>query len=185
MKKLLSMMMMLAIMVTALGFTACSDDDDSGGSIGNPVKSKITVTYDGKDYVYDEAYFYTYDLATSYEVGQGTATFVLQMYLNLWIELYFEFPYTGTKEDLRASDITDNFNSQEIDIRSWYIMSQFHWSCSYQSGKVTAKKIDDETFVITFKDYNIFIKGQNGKTHEMILNGSLWYHHVDDNYTIK
>ena len=40
MKKLHSMMMMLAIMVTALGFAACSDDDDDKGKVEASIVGK-------------------------------------------------------------------------------------------------------------------------------------------------
>ena len=49
MKKLHSMMMMLAIMVTALGFAACSDDDDDNNGKGKS-GDYIEITLNGKTY---------------------------------------------------------------------------------------------------------------------------------------
>ena len=78
MKKLHSILMMLAIMVTALGFTACSDDDDDKGK----VEASIVGKWELIDYnidpieVEEQGYIITFYLGTVVEFTYNGKFFI-------------------------------------------------------------------------------------------------------------
>ena len=100
MKKLHSILMMLAITVAALGFTACSDDDDNDDK--GKVEASIVGEWELIDYNIDpievegQGYTFPYDLGTVIEFTSNGKYFVDDGEIGSW---EIDGNYLHTKAD--------------------------------------------------------------------------------------
>ena len=155
MKKLYSTIMMLAMLVAALGVTACGGDDeevDGGDSFG----TIFSITIDGNKHEYDQAYLDHWDLLGSWE---GTA---LLIGTDVG-DFRFKFP-SGTT----FSSFTTGYNSFEDDAVKITIGVTSR-PCTYVSGSATVISNDGKNMKVRFNNY----KFTWNTSREIIFDGTL------------
>ena len=155
MKKLYSTIMMLAMLVTALGVTACGGDDEDvdGGSSG----TIFSITIDGNKHEYDQAYLDHWDLLGSWE---GTA---LLIGTNIG-DFRFKFP-SGTT----FSSFSTGYSSFEDDAEKITIGVASSRPCNYVSGSATVISNDGKNMKVRFNNY----KFTWNTSREIIFDGTL------------
>ena len=147
MKKIYSTLTMLAMMVAALSFTACGDDDDeidNGGGNG-----KKTLKIDGESFYCGNS--------SSVEQTKGSG-----MYINVYAVSNKEFQMSGHKlvmhiSPSRVSQLTvgEEYDGDMISVRDFVRLTEIHFN-SYEweviSGSFVIKSITDMEMTIQFKE---------------------------------
>ena len=137
MKQVYSTVLMLAIMVAALGFTACSSssDDDEGG---NPSKGQKTLIVDGES-------FYATNCTAHQTKGNG-------LYLSIIAATDPDFPVKGHDLSIRISSLSkvselkegDVFDIHKFSVREFRRLNEISVN-SYDwrelEGNITIKRI--------------------------------------------
>lgn len=154
MKKYYSTIMMFAIMVAALSFTACDgdDDEDNGGSS----KRKKTLTIDGEAYYCDECS----------TVSQGS---------HLWLTInaiggvkdgyFLKKELTVVLRPSRVSELSvgEMFDYNAISIygfRNWNEIVINHYNWDAISGRIAIREITETT--LTIQIIKLVIKSRRG-----------------------
>ena len=178
MKKLYSTIMMLAMMVAALSFTACggsnSDDEfDGGGSSSSPGSNKATISYAGKDYKISSPYMemYVYEENTN---GKKYFYFWLGNTLQMFI-------YVNQKPTV-GSDL--NSYSPKISISDMYKSMGYYdlSSIAYKSGTAKVINVDNNSITVSFEKYTYSFKTESNtqpnaqeKNHDLIFDGKVCF----------
>lgn len=147
MKKIYSTLTMLAMMVAALSFTACGDDDDEIDNGGG--KGKKTLKIDG------ESFYCGSSSCVEQTKGNG-------MYINVYAVTNMEFPISGHKlvmhiSPSRVSQLTvgEEYDGDMISVRDFVRLTEIHFN-SYEweviSGSFVIKSITDMEMTIQFKE---------------------------------
>ena len=134
------------MMVAALSFTACGDDDEEGDGGINDVVFSITI--DGITTEYSRWLMEGAELWSTWSSHNG------QNYLRIGTasligDLYLVYPY-GIDPATYFSVGYSDFEKDAIDIK--LVMSSSH-SCDYVSGSAKVSKNDGEHLVVEFSNY--------------------------------
>ncbi|MCH5311688.1 MAG: hypothetical protein J1E57_07025 [Prevotella sp.] len=166
MKKIYSTLMMLAMMVAALGFTACSSDDDGDAEGGND-DIALTITVDGQKHEFSREIVEGMDGFATWESHNG------KNYLRIgtWsmpADLQFYYPY-GIVPATFFSVGYDNFENDATDIKLVSAASNY---CDYVSGSATVIKNDGKRMVVKFSNYKFT---WNNGTRSIMYDGALTF----------
>ena len=155
MKKLYSTIMMLAMMVAALSFTACGGDDDDGDNNGNSGHGGMTLIVDGDS-------FYARQCNVEQTRGRG-------MYLN--ITAYNSSTSHVLVVHISPSKVADLkegqvFDYDEIGIQTFrhqtdLVYNTYEWKAI--KGDITIVKITDMELTIRINDMEL--EHRNGVKH--------------------
>ena len=176
MKKVYSTVMMLAMMVAALSFTACGGDDDgddidNGGS-GSGSSSTFTITRD--DVVNEvENTEWISPQFTNKALKRG-AGFSLYDYPLMRGTIYIIFPQEQYGEYLRPSYFPvgySDFDSYATDI-VFVSPEQAGWYGEYISGAARVLKNIGNSITVQFDDYMFYVE-RNSHSRKYTLNGTL------------
>ena len=175
MKKIYLSMMMLAMMVAALSFTACgsSNSDDDGGG-GSPSYSTFTITYDGEMNEVENTSWINPIFGNG---GQKKGNyFCLDNYPLNRGQIHIIFPYDEYQGNVPPSYFTvgyNDFGEYATDIE--YITTDTSgWHGEYVSGSATVTKNDGKNITIQFSRY-AFEVSRSGKSHTFVLDGTLTF----------
>ena len=164
MKKLYSTIMLLAMMVTALGLTACGGGDDDDELFDNDFypKGKKTITINGKSY-------YSNNSSISQTNGYG-------MYITVYITedaldfngILFRFVLPPSK--VSEINVGDVFSYEEVSIRNFDHATVISIDPSWDAidGSITIKKITENTLTISLN--NLVIASEKGAKYT--INGT-------------
>lgn len=131
MKKLHSIMMLLALMVTALGFTACSDDDEDKGGVDASIVGRWEFT--------------AYDVDPEEAVDQGV---VVPSELGTIIEFKSNGRYYGSNDESGSWKTDGNslyFTSDDLPIPVEYTILQLNDTTLKIEMKITVYLYDERT----------------------------------------
>lgn len=148
MKKIYSTMIMLAMMVAALSFTACGGDDDDDEIGGGSNHGQKTLKVDGES-------FYAVDCAAEQTRRSG-------MYLNIWAAEDPDFPVKGHElvvhispskvAELNEGDVFDTFNLSVQTFRRINEIAVNTYDWDELEGNITIKKITPMEMTIVIND---------------------------------
>ena len=175
MKKIYLSMMMLAMMVAALSFTACgSSNSDEDGSGGSPSYSTFTITYDGEMNEVENTSWINPIFGNG---GQKKGNyFSLDNYPLNSGQIHIIFPYDEYQGNVPPFYFTvgyNDFGEYATDIE--YITSDASgWHGEYVSGSATVTKNDGKNITIQFSRY-AFEVSRSGKSHTFVLDGTLTF----------
>ena len=183
MKKLYSTIIMLAMMVAALGLTACGGDDgDEIGGDGGGVSASSTFTI---LYTYQNGNEEPYTYDNEYAIKALSAEFgnlklferTSGSYFSLMFprgDLYIVFPSSKYGKDLDASYFTQGFNDFGEDATEIVRIDPYSagWYGHYLSGSAKVVKNDGKYVTITFNDYKVSISRMEQEIY-IKLNGTL------------
>ena len=172
MKKIYSMMTMLAMMVAALSFTSCGGGDDDEINGGSAPSSSFSITYDGKKTDVEltewinpifgnggskKGNYFCFD---NYPLGKG--------------QIHIIFPYSQYGENVQPSHFPvgySDFDEDATDIE--FISGEFSgWYGEYVSGSAKVTANDGKYITIQFSNYAFEVERKNS-VHTFVLNGSL------------
>ena len=161
MKKLHSIMMLLALMVAAFSFTACSDDDDNDNGLeGDTSSSSFTVTYNETKEVYDGYNLLT--LGPSCNIEDDEIDFFFYRRNGMYFHWVFPFQTYG---DIDASYFHVGFNDfidmYLYDIGNASIDNAKH-SCDYVSGKASVIANDGKNITVKFEKLTFSVERYYG-----------------------
>lgn len=166
---------MFAMIIAALGITACgsnNDDEKNGG--GGSTSSTFTITYDGEINEVENASWLN-PLYGNGGYNKGNY-FCLENYPMATGQIHILFPYDQYDENLPPSYFFEgysDFGSSATDIE--YITSStsgFYGENTSGSAKVT--KNDGQNITIQFSNY-AFEVAKNGQSHSFVLDGVLTF----------
>lgn len=163
MKKLYSTMLMLAMMVAALGLTACSSSDDEEGSGSSNAAFSITV--DGNLHEYNSEYLEWMSLMGTWE-SYNSATFLKIDVPSLHDEFRFYYPSNTNP----SSFFKVGYDSFENDATEICIYGSSKYKCAYASGSAKVTKNDGKNLTVRFSKYT-FTWNNGGR--EIMFDGTL------------
>lgn len=170
MKRVYSTIMMLAMMVATLGFTACSsgsDDDSEDGST-----STFSITYDGEKNAVENT---TWLNPIYGHGGQNKGNyFCLDNYPLGYGQIHIIFPYSQYDKNMPPSYFQvgyNDFGADATDIE-YITVSGSGWHGEYVSGSAKVVKNGGNSITIQFSNYKFEVE-RSGKSHDFILNGTL------------
>lgn len=154
MKKLYSTIMLLAMMVAALSFTACGDDDEDEIEGGGSSSTIFSITIDGEKSEYDKHYLDNMNLTGRWEENE----ILIGTYKG---DFRLLFP-----SEITFSSFTVGYDSFEDDAVKFNLGLR---SCTYASGSATVIANDGKNMRIRFNNY----KFTWNTSHEIIFDGTL------------
>ena len=166
MKKVYSTIMMLAMMVVALSFTACgssSDDDEIDGGGGS--NAMFTITVDGNPHEYNSEYLEWMSLMGTWE-SYNSATFLKIDVPSLHDEFRFYYPSNTNP----SSFFKVGYDSFENDATEICIYGSSKYKCAYASGSAKVTKNDGKNLTVRFSKYT-FTWNNGGR--EIMFDGTL------------
>lgn len=185
MKKLYATIMMLAMMVAALGLTACggSDDDEIGGDGGgSSTSSTFTIIYDDGG---EQVFTHDSDIAIQslcaefgnlerYDSPRGSYFYMM---IGTKGDFYIIFPRQKYGEDLSPSYFSvgySDFGADATDIER-VSASGSGWYGEYISGSAKVTKNDGKYITINFNDYKYSVTSgiNSNRTTYVTLKGSI------------
>lgn len=179
-EKYYSTLMILAVMVTALSFTACIGDDDEDVSFSIYLdkkgrKENTAITYSKGEV---STYFEYYQNAV-YEKRKNRFV-ILPMQEVYEIDIYFP-SHSYVASDFQKG--TKLFSADNVEIRHWGGIS-LNWFMSSVigsviSGSASIIKNDGNHITIRFNNYKYSIEDPNDNVIEVTLNGELKFKITD------
>ena len=174
MRKIYSTMMMLAMMVAALSFTACGGDDDEvdTGGAGSGSSSIFTITRDGVVNEVENTEWISPQF-TNKALKRG-AGFSLYDYPLMRGTIYIIFPQEQYGEYLRPSDFPvgySDFDSYATDI-VFVSPEQAGWDGECISGSARVLKNSGNSITVQFDNYMFYVE-RRGHSRQYTLNGTL------------
>ena len=154
MKKLYSTIMMLAMMVAALSFTACGSDDGGNGGGNNPPTGGKTLSYDGTAY-------YAVGCTAEQTKGRG-------MYFNIVAAPNEVLAINGhqlvvhiSKNKVAELKVGDVFNSENTSVQTLrgtqeIAIETYAWKIT--EGSITITKITDMEMTLQFTNVKVHHK---------------------------
>ena len=154
MKKLYSGIMMLAMMVAALSFTACGSDDGGNGGGNNPPTGGKTLIYDGTAY-------YAVGCTAEQTKGRG-------MYFNIVAAPNEVLAINGhqlvvhiSKNKVAELKVGDVFNSENTSVQTLrgtqeIAIETYAWKIT--EGSITITKITDMEMTLQFTNVKVHHK---------------------------
>ena len=154
MKKLYSGIMMLAMMVAALSFTACGSDDGGNGGGNNPPTGGKTLSYDGTAY-------YAVGCTAEQTKGRG-------MYFNIVAAPNEVLAINGhqlvvhiSKNKVAELKVGDVFNSENTSVQTLrgtqeIAIETYAWKIT--EGSITITKITDMEMTLQFTNVKVHHK---------------------------
>ena len=172
MKKIYSMITMLAMMLVLSSSTCSGSSDDDEINGGSAPSSSFSITYDGKKN----------DVELTQWInpifGNGGSKkgnyFCFDNYPLPSGQIHIIFPYSQYGENVQPSHFPvgfSDFGEDATDIE--YISLEFSgWYGDYVSGSAKVTANDGKYITIQFSNYAFEVK-RNSKVHTFVLNGSL------------
>lgn len=153
--------MMLAMMIAALSFTACGDDEEDGNNT-----SSLTITKDGKtkkDRYNDPGTCKKESDKITFFIGLDPGDF------------HFYFPLNEYGEDFQLSSLYVGFNDfPVIHWRTYETLNFYYWDCDYLSGSVTVTENNNQYVSVRFDQYHfIATNDHNDVSHDFTFNGTI------------
>jgi len=154
MKKLYSTIMLLAMMVAALSFTACGGDDGGNGGGDNPPTGGKTLSYDGTAY-------YAVGCTAEQTKGRG-------MYFNIVAAPNEVLAINGhqlvvhiSKNKVAELKVGDMFNSENTSVQTLrgtqeIAIETYAWKIT--EGSITITKITDMEMTLQFTNVKVHHK---------------------------
>lgn len=164
MKKLYSTVMMLAMMVAALSFTACGGDDDEVDN-GGGSNTALTITVDGQEHNYSSGYLESMDLLGTWE-SSSVGDFISIGVPSLVSEFRIYYP----KNTNPSSFFKVGYDTFEDDATEICLSGGSRHNCSYVSGSATVIKNDGKNMIVKFSNYT-FTWNKGGR--EIMFDGTL------------
>ena len=183
MKKLYSTIMMLAMMVAALGLTACGgdDEDEIGGDGGGSASSTFTIIYDDGG---EQVFTHDSDIAIqslcanfgNHELINSKGSYFYMM-IGTKGDFFIIFPRKKYGENLDPSYFSVDYSDFGADATDMERMdaSGIGWYGEHISGSAKVTKNDGKYITIDFNNYKYSVTcGINtNRTAYVTLNGSL------------
>ena len=157
MKKLYATIMLLAMMVAALGLTACGGDDDEGnggGDDGGLSSATFTITIDGNKHEY----------LTDYLDNWGSWENIVILIETHIGPLRFQYPSSTT-----FSSFTSGYSSFAEDSEKVTIGITSPQECTHSAGLAKVVSNDGKKMKVQFSNYTFTWK----TSREIILDGTL------------
>lgn len=149
MKKVYSILMMLAIMVIAWSLAACSsgsDDEEIGGGGGS--NAAFTITIDGTPHEYNSDYLEWMSLMGTWE-SYSSATFLKIDVPSLSDEFRFYYPSNTNP----SSYFKVGYDSFEDDATEICLYGPSKYKCTYVKGSAKVAKNDGKNLTVRFSQY--------------------------------
>ena len=153
MKKLYSTIMMLAIMVAALGLSACGGDDEDDGNSSSS-SSTFTITIDGNKHEY------LTDYLDNWGIWENC---VILIETNIG-PMRFQYPSSTT-----FSSFTSGYSSFAEDAEKITIGISSPQKCTHSAGSAKVVSNDGKKMKVQFSNYTFTWK----TSREIILDGTL------------
>lgn len=164
MKKIYSTVMMLAMMVAALSFTACGGDDDEVDN-GGGSNTALTITVDGQEHNYSSGYLEYMDLLGTWETSS------VGNFLSIGVpSLVSEFRIYYPKDTNPSSYFKVGYDTFEDDATEICLSGGSRHNCSYVKGSAKVTKNDGKNLTVKFSKYT-FTWNSGGR--EIIFDGTL------------
>ena len=183
MKKLYSTIMMLAMMVAALGLTACGgdDEDEIGDDGGGSASSTFTIIYDDGG---EQVFTYDSDIAIqslcagfgNLKRGDSPRGSYFGMGIGTKGDFFIIFPRQKYGEDLDPSYFSvgySDFGADATDMER--VIGLSGWYGEHISGSAKVTKNDGKYITIDFNNYKYSVTSgiNTSRTAYVTLNGSL------------
>lgn len=183
MKKLYSTIIMLAMMVAALGLTACGGDDGDeigGDGGGGSASSTFTIIYDDGG---EQVFTHDSDIAIqslcaefgNLERHDSPRGSYFDMIIGTKGNFYIIFPRQKYGEDLAPSYFSVGYNDFGADATDMERVDAYGygWDGEYISGSAKVTKNDGKYITINFNDYKYSVTRNEGRVVYVTLKGSL------------